>query len=149
MEVTVLNRQRSLKVDSRALSDFARRLAEVLPPSGADRLGICLVSERVMAEYNRRYRGKNAPTDVLAFPSGGGRDAEGARHLGDIVISAPRAAVQARRAGHSASRELRILLLHAYLHLLGYDHELDDGAMVRLERRLAARLLRSRRARQG
>ncbi len=70
------------------------------------------------------------PTDVLSFPSG----ERGS--LGDIVIDVPYAARQARARGHSASREMKILLAHGLLHLLGYDHETDDGKMFRLQRRL-------------
>jgi probable rRNA maturation factor len=56
--------------------------------------------------------------------------------LGDVVIAAGVARRQARAAGHSLQTELRILALHGLLHLLGYDHEHDDGRMARLERRL-------------
>lgn len=116
------------------------RLAAAFPPDEADRLGICLVSDRQMRVFNRRHRGKDASTDVLSFPAGD-PDPEGGLHLGDIVVSIPRAETQARQAGHRFDRELRLLLLHGYLHLLGYDHECDGGAMRRLERRLVRRLL--------
>ncbi len=61
------------------------------------------------------------------------------RHLGDIVIATGVAARQAREAGHSVATELRVLALHGLLHLLGYDHEHDQGAMARMERRLRRR----------
>lgn len=141
MEITLLNRQRKERVPAQALERLARSLAKLLPPKGADQLAVCLVSDRAMTAYNRRYRGKSRTTDVLSFPAGGGRDPEGRRHLGDILISAPQAARQARAARHPLSRELGILLVHGYLHLLGYDHEKDDGAMLRLERRVVRRLL--------
>jgi probable rRNA maturation factor len=83
---------------------------------------------------NRRYRRKDRSTDVLAFPAG---DGEGL--LGDIVISVPYAARQARRRREPVPRELDRLLLHGYLHLLGYDHETDDGQMDALETRLRRR----------
>ena len=83
-----------------------------------------------MRTLNRRFRRIDRPTDVLSFPSG----APG--FLGDLVIDVPYAARQARRRGHSEEREIRILLAHGLLHLLGYDHERDDGAMFRLQRRL-------------
>ena len=70
------------------------------------------------------------PTDVLSFPSGE-KD-----FLGDIVIDVPYAARQARSRVHSTAREVQILLAHGLLHLLGYDHETDDGTMFRLQRRL-------------
>ena len=99
-----------------------------------------------MREANRRHRAKDATTDVLSFPAGDNPGPEGGRHLGDILISVPQAARQAQAAGHALDRELRVLLLHGYLHLLGYDHETDGGAMMRLQRRLEGRLL-GRRAR--
>ena len=94
-----------------------------------------------MREANRRFRGKDATTDVLSFPGDDGPDVEGGCHLGDILISVERAGAQARQAGVPLERELRVLLLHGYLHLLGYDHERDDGSMMRLQARLAGRLL--------
>jgi probable rRNA maturation factor len=59
-----------------------------------------------------------------------------APHLGDVVIARGVASRQARRARHSTATELRILALHGLLHLLGYDHDRDDGRMARVERRL-------------
>lgn len=85
-----------------------------------------------MAGLNRRWRGKDRPTDVLAFPA----ESAAAGFLGDIVISIPYATRQARRRGESRVREVDRLLLHGYLHLLGYDHETDDGEMEALEARL-------------
>ena len=146
MEVTVINRQRLRRVDGRKLRRFAGDLASVLPPRRAGAMGVCLVGDRAMRVVNRRHRAKDATTDVLSFPAGRTPDPEGLRHLGDILISVPQAARQARAAGHPLDRELRVLLLHGYLHLLGYDHERDDGTMLRLQRRLERRLL-SRRAR--
>lgn len=79
-----------------------------------------------MKSLNRRYRGVDRTTDVLSFPmweklpSGGDHVL-----LGDIVISAPKAALQARELGHSLGRELDRLLVHGMLHLIGYNHELS------------------------
>jgi probable rRNA maturation factor len=111
-----------------------RLLGEVAPR--ADSLGVRLVTRRESAELNSRYRGFDKPTDVLSFP--GERGPEG-RHLGDIVICPAVARIQARRVGHSPEAELKTLLLHGVLHCLGHDHETDDGAMERLERRLRRR----------
>ena len=141
MDVTVSNRQRTRRVNPNVLLDFVNRLAASLAPGAESELGICLISDRLMRDYNRRYRGKRGTTDVLAFPGGSEPTPEGGRYLGDIAISVPRAERQAREAGHSLPRELQLLLLHGYLHLLGYDHENDEGAMKRLERRLQRRLL--------
>ena len=143
MEITVLNRQRAHRIDRHGLVRFVERLASELPPDGADRMAVCLVSDLRMRELNRRFRGVDRTTDVLSFE--GGPDPEGGRHLGDILISVPKARVQAREAGHSLTRELRVLLLHGYLHLLGYDHEKDHGTMNRLQRRLVRSLVDDRR----
>jgi probable rRNA maturation factor len=96
---------------------------------------VLLGGDRVVRRLNRTYRHKDAATDVLAFPRAGGRGS-----LGDIVISVETAARNARRDGWPLQRELEILTLHGALHLLGYDHERDDGRMQRLERRLRRRL---------
>ena len=79
---------------------------------------------------------RRVPTDVLSFPVVD----LGARFLGDIVISVPYATRQARRRGDSPPRKMDRLLVHGYLHLLGYDHETDDGEMDALEAKMRARL---------
>jgi probable rRNA maturation factor len=95
-----------------------------------------------MRDVHGAFAGSRSTTDVLSFPAGAPpRGAEGEAHLGDILISVPLAARQARERGHGLARELRLLALHGYLHLLGHDHETDGGAMARLERRLARELL--------
>ena len=90
-----------------------------------------------MQTLNRRYRRKDRSTDVLAFPAANGPETA---FLGDIAISVPYASRQARRAGEPLGRELDRLLLHGFLHLLGYDHETDAGEMDRMEARLRRRL---------
>ena len=141
MEVTVLNRQRSHRVRRPELTAFLHRLALALPAEGADSFAICLVSDRKMREYNRQFRGRDSATDVLSFPAGDTDGPRGERHLGDIVVSVSSAAIQAKQARHSLEQELKILALHGYLHLLGYDHLTDDGSMLRLQRRMIRRLL--------
>ena len=141
MEVTVLNRQRAHRVSPTRLADFVDGLSATLPPDDADSVAIKLVSDRKMREYNRTYRGRDSSTDVLSFPAEPASQPEGERHLGDIVISVSTAALQARRSRRGLAGELCVLALHGYLHLLGYDHETDDGTMMRLQRRLQRRLL--------
>lgn len=90
-----------------------------------------------MRTLNRRFRRIDRPTDVLSFPSLEESSlSSSSSFLGDLVIDVPYAARQARRRGHDVSREVRILLAHGLLHLLGYDHETDDGTMFRLQGRL-------------
>lgn len=94
-------------------------------------VSVVLAGDDLLRRLNREYRGRDRPTDVLSFPGPG--EGEG---LGDVVISVPTAARNARRQGHSVQRELDILAVHGLLHVLGYDHETDDGTMDRLEERL-------------
>jgi probable rRNA maturation factor len=106
-------------------------LASVAPARAAGELGIALVTDRRIRTLNRRYRGKDRPTDVLSFSANGDL-------LGDIVIARGVARRQAREAGHSMQAELRVLALHGLLHLLGYDHHApaERQRMARVERRL-------------
>jgi probable rRNA maturation factor len=86
-----------------------------------------------MRTLNRAFRGHDYATDVLSFPADTGM------FLGDIAIAAGVARSQAREAGHSVATELRVLALHGLLHLLGYDHDRDNGEMKRVEARLRRR----------
>ena len=103
-------------------------------------LSILLCGDRRMQTLNRRFRRVDRPTDVLSFPalepSESRAAARSGAFLGDLVIDVPYAARQARRRGHPVGREVQILLAHGLLHLLGYDHETDGGAMFRLQRRI-------------
>lgn len=91
---------------------------------GLDRaeVSVLLVGNRGMRNLNARYRGQDKVTDVLSFPMGGGPDMP-CEVLGDIVICVPRAVSQASDYGVTAGEEIRRLLVHGLLHLLGYDHE--------------------------
>jgi probable rRNA maturation factor len=121
-----------------AARGLSRWLARVAPVRAAGRVNVALVSDAQVRTLNRRYRGRDYTTDVLSFPAGpnGHRMPAAAKFLGDIVIARGVARRQARQAGHNEPTELRVLALHGLLHLLGYDHERDNGAMARLERRL-------------
>ena len=91
-------------------------------------------------ELNRDYLGHDAPTDVLSFPDGDMLP-DGRRLLGQIVVSLDTARRQAEEQDHSLIRELEELVLHATLHLLGYDHACDQGEMIRVEIGLREELL--------
>jgi len=140
MEVEVVDAQRRHRVAAAGLRRFVQRVAALAPKTACDHVTILLCGDARMRALNARFRRKDRTTDVLSFAAEVRRGADGLRPLGDIVISVPQAARQARAAGHSLPREIRLLLLHGYLHLLGYDHEVDDGTMRRLESRLAQRL---------
>ena len=113
-------------------------LAKIAPAKAKGDVSVAIVSDRRMRALNRQFRGKNRATDVLSFPSDPSTSlrASERKFLGDIVIAAGVSKRQARDAGHSAQVELRVLALHGLLHLLGYDHESDDGKMARAEARL-------------
>ena len=112
---------------------LSRWLASVAPARARGAMTVAIVPDGRVQQLNRRYRGKNVPTDVLSFPS----DEPG--YLGDVVIAAGVARRQAADGGHSFQHELRVLALHGLLHLLGYDHERDGGRMARVEARLRRR----------
>jgi len=141
MDVAVVARQRARRVPVAPLVSFVKRLALKAPRTAATELTIVLAGDATVRRLNRVFRKKDKTTDVLSFPESGRRPPDGARPLGEIVISVPQAARQARASGHSLATELRVLVIHGYLHLLGYDHEVDEGTMMRLQARLASALL--------
>ena len=112
-------------------------LAKVAPRSARGTVSIAILSDAKVRSLNRRFRHKDAVTDVLSFTSQG--PFPGGTHLGDIVIARGLAQRQAKKQRHSLSVEFRVLALHGLLHLLGYDHEVDDGDMARAETRLRRR----------
>jgi probable rRNA maturation factor len=135
---------------------LSRWLTRVAPARARGAVNIAVVSDSQVRALNRRYRGIDRATDVLSFPAEKAPPRRSQRtqrvnpvltsassvssvvesFLGDIVIARGVARRQARSAGHAEETELRVLALHGLLHLLGYDHERDNGAMARLERRL-------------
>lgn len=135
VEVSGLGRFPGLRVPG--LRGWLESVLATLAPGGGT-LALRLVGDRTMGRLNRDFRGRTGTTDVLSFP--GAASPEGA-HLGDIVISVPRASRQAGERGHAVAREIRLLALHGVLHCLGHDHETDRGEMERLERRLRRRFL--------
>ncbi len=102
-------------------------------------LSIVLCDDAFIHPLNQQYRGIDKPTDVLSFAMGEGEEVfEQDPTLGDVIISVETAQRQADARGHSLEQELRVLLVHGILHLLGYDHEEDAEAelMEAEERRL-------------
>ena len=111
------------------LARFARSAQKLAGVSG--KVAVLITGSRQLRALNRRFRKKDTVTDVLSFPRTTG---------GDIAISAPIAARNATRYGHSTADELKILVLHGLLHLAGYDHETDQGQMAAREAALRVRL---------
>lgn len=130
MEIDIQNHQRKFTFPGarlrRMVKDLTLRL-KLTPQS----LSLVFIGERRMRSLNRRYRGVDRSTDVLSFDGSGLPG-----HLGDIVISLPNAARNARQEKHSVQKEIGWLVLHGMLHLAGYDHETDQGQMRRLEYQL-------------
>ncbi len=129
-------------------AEVKRRIREVLRRAavelkvGAGDVVVEFVDREKMAELNRRHLARRGPTDVLSFPADI-VDPAGRRHIGDIAICLEVIAAQASDHGHAVEREFEIMTLHGLLHLLGHDHESDDGEMETLEAELRRRLLDS------
>ncbi len=96
--------------------------------------------DETIRALNRRFRHKDRPTDVLSFPDGAPTP-DGGVYLGDVAISMETARRQAEARGWPVERELSVLLLHALLHLRGFDHERDEGEMAALEATFRRELL--------
>jgi probable rRNA maturation factor len=104
-------------------------------------VGVLVCDDATIRSLNRRFRSKDKPTDVLSFPAGFTQP-EGLPYLGDVAISLETAERQAAGAGVPVERELKVLLLHAIVHLCGVDHEKDQGEMAALETKLRRELIR-------
>jgi rRNA maturation RNase YbeY len=144
----IVNRQRAVRVALKPLEQFLLQVREELGVTEAD-VTVCLVGDREIARMNETFRKKKGPTDVLSFPAVtrrqpvARREKDGVKnlgeYLGDVAISPATAKRYARKNGRKLPAELRVLILHGVLHLLGYDHEIDRGEMTRLENRLRRR----------
>ncbi len=143
----IFNRQRRTQVPLADLQQFLSRARRTLHLP-ADSFAVSLVTNAQIARWNRRYRGKTGPTDVLSFPvesarkpsrkssrSNGNQPVDG-NYLGDIAIAPAVARRNARRFGRTFEQEMHILVLHGMLHLMGYDHETDRGQMDRREQKM-------------
>lgn len=100
-------------------------------------LSLALIDDSSMKRYNAQYRNKDEPTDVLAFSEKDKRvpwpDTDSEDYLGEILISIDTAKRQAREKGHSLSKEVELLYIHGFLHLLGYDHESGSKEAKKME----------------
>ncbi len=142
----IVNQQKCYALHSPVIRSFVRDLKRHLR-LGRRQFNVCFVDDRAIRRLNVAFRGDRAATDVLSFqwtePGLGNRwgrprptrsrNREFRNFLGDVVISVETARRNARREGHSTRRELCWLVLHGLLHLLGYDHEEDNGEMTALE----------------
>lgn len=140
----ILNRQSRIPLQDKVLARFLTSVRREMK-LGRREVTVCFVEDREIARLNRRFRGKPKPTDVLSFPANGTGassfpNEKSAKVLGDIAISPQAARRNAKRFERTLDEEIRILILHGVLHLAGYDHEVDDGEMERIELRLRKKL---------
>jgi len=129
-------------VKSADLRKAARMTASLAGlPEDAD-FTIVITDDPQVRSLNKEFRKIDATTDVLSFPSTDEDPDTKKRYHGDIIISQPRAAQQAEKAGHSIMDELCLLVIHGTLHLAGYDHAGEDEkeAMFALQREVLNRL---------
>ena len=144
MEINILiDEDLEGKLELSWLQDIARQVL-VAQGAGAEvELGLVIATEERVKKLNRDYRGRDEPTDVLAFSAREevGADLppfvqppDGVLHLGEVIISYPQAAIQAEEHRHSIKKEIAILIIHGVLHLLGYEHDKPE-----LKRQMRAR----------
>ena len=138
--IVIVNQHEKIELDLAGLRAYVRRVKNVLKMGQGD-FNVCFVNDDEICRLNSLFRGKATPTDVLSFPWQAEEDSdlepleagEFEGFWGDIVISVDTAGRNARAEGHSTEEEIRLLILHGALHLLGYDHETDQGEMSALE----------------
>jgi probable rRNA maturation factor len=133
MPVNMQSHVRCVTFDQACLDRLTRAILSDVGEASAE-LGILFVGDQRMRALNRRYRGKDRTTDVLAFAMRGA--AHSSSHLlGDVVIAVPTAVRQAKQGQRSLDEELTVLLVHGILHLCGYDHERSEKEARRMHRR--------------
>jgi probable rRNA maturation factor len=157
MEVSIRNRQRTIKTDLSRIEAVLRAAMCRLGAGGKVRgrnlaagrsldpmkasVGVMLVGDREMRNLNRVYRGRDSTTDVLSFSQLEGAPSPAyTPELGDIVISPAQASSQAVERGNTLEQEIDLLLIHGLLHLVGYDHEKNryqEKKMKAMEKELA------------
>lgn len=118
--IEIINRQRKHKISQKKFKSLLKRLTEHYKLADPE-VSLVFVGTRAIRTLNRRYLKNDAPTDVLSFPIGD-KSADGKFYLGDIVISVPQAYQQCSSQNYDLERELKLLAIHGFLHLLGFKH---------------------------
>lgn len=136
----IINNQRKIKINLQSFVEFADRVIRETSATPGKFVTIVFVSDKKMSSLNKTFRGKNATTDVLSFPFEAEAFEPDENNLGDIFISLEQAARQATENNLDFETEIKQLVLHGILHLRGFDHEIDDGEMNRLELKLREKL---------
>jgi probable rRNA maturation factor len=127
----IINQQRKIKIEVQDFQAFTEKAIGHLAVGKT--ATIAFVSDKKMSQLNRDFRGKNSTTDVLSFPFEADEFDTDDTFLGDIIISLEQAERQAIENNLTLELEVKQLILHGILHLLGYDHETDNGEMNDLE----------------
>ena len=130
--ITIKNSQRSIPINKTSLAKDAQTILDVLGYPDFD-LGIWITTNKTIQQYNKTYRKKDKPTDILSFSfhpdiQAGERikpETEDDKNLGDLIISAEYVQKHAEKLGVSFNHHMKVLLVHGICHLLGYDHEKD------------------------
>jgi len=136
----IVNLQRKIKIDTKQFTSFVSNIIEFVQEAESREFSIAFVSDKRMTELNKFFRNKNSTTDVLSFPHEPDEFDADNNGLGDIVISVEQAQKQAAENGLTLEGEIKQLILHGVLHLCGYDHEIDNGEMNKIELKLRKRL---------
>jgi probable rRNA maturation factor len=118
--IEILNQQRRHKIN---IQRFRGLLSDLIKhyKLNSPEIVLALVNNKAIRELNLKFLKQNKPTDVLSFPLGE-KGSDGKYYLGDIIISVPMAYKQAAEKKHDLERELEILTIHGFLHLLSYEH---------------------------
>ncbi len=135
MEVLIRNTQRKIKLDT---SELKSRTETVLKSLALEKteLSILITNDTKIRELNYNYRGLDKPTDVLSFSQDEETiDETGNRLLGDVVLSAEMACLQAKEHHLSLDQEIMLLIIHGVLHLSGYDHEQSQKDAVIMKKK--------------
>ena len=135
--ITIKNSQRTVAINTQTLQQNAQIILDALKYSDFD-LGIWLTTNQTIKRYNKQYRHKDMPTDILSFAyhpdlTPGKRipvKSDEDKNLGDLIIAIPYVVQDAKRLGVTLDERLQVLLVHGICHLLGYDHELDADYKV-------------------
>lgn len=138
----IINQQRKIKIETANFQKFAEQAINAVNEAKGKDLTVAFVSDKKIKELNKIFRDRNKPTDVLSFPYEPDQYdyLETDNFLGDIVISLETAQEQASENDLSFETEIKQLILHGILHLCGYDHESDAGAMNSIEIKLRDKL---------
>lgn len=118
--IEIINRQKKHKINKNRIKGLLERLVDQYQLNNPE-ITLAFVNDRTIKGLNKRFLNKDAPTDVLSFPMRE-KGADGKYYLGDILISVQRASDQSAAKNHSLGKELEILTLHGFLHLMGFEH---------------------------